>query len=67
MEDLKWIECKNVTRTFRLADEPELIHIVKTGFEDMYMVVQEDAYEINIGKVSYCTKLEIEQRYGILL
>ena len=34
MEKLKWIESGNVTKTFRLEDEPELIHVIKTGFKD---------------------------------
>lgn len=63
----EWIESSNVTKTFRLKDEPELIHVIKTGFEDKYMVVHEDAYEINIGKVTYGTKMEIEDRFGITL
>lgn len=67
MENIKWIESDNVTKTFRLQDEPELIHIIKTGFRDKYMVVYEDAYELNIGKVIYGTKLEIESRFGITL
>lgn len=67
MENLKWIESGIVTKTFRLQDEPELIHVTKTGFKDKYMVVYEDAYELNIGKVTYGTKTEIESRFGITL
>lgn len=67
MENLIWIESDNVTKTFRLQDEPELIHVIKTGFKDKYMVVYEDAYELNIGKVTYGTKTEIESRFGVTL
>lgn len=68
MEKLKWIESGNVTKTFRLEDEPELIHVIKTGFKDKYMVVYEDAYELNnTDKVTYGTKAEIEDRFGITL
>ena len=67
MEKLKWVESGNVTKTFRLEDEPELIHVIKTGFKDKYMVVYEDAYGLNIGKVTYGTKAEIEGRFGITL
>lgn len=67
MEELKWIEINNVIKTFRLEDEPELIHVIKTGFKDKYMVVYEDAYELNIGKVTYGSKSEIESRFGITL
>lgn len=67
MEKLKWIESSNVTKIFRLEDEPELIHVIKTGFKDKYIVVYEDAYELNIGKVTYGTKAEIEGRFGITL
>jgi hypothetical protein len=67
MEKIKWIENKNVTKTFRLGNEPELIHIIKTGFKDKYMVVYEDAYELNLGEVLYGTKLGIENEFNINL
>jgi len=67
MENLKWIESGNVTKTFRLQNEPELIHVIKTGFKDRYIVVYEDAYELNIGKVDYGTKAEIEGIFEITL
>jgi hypothetical protein len=67
MEKIKWIENMNVTKTFRLGDEPELIHIIKTGFKDKYMVVYEDAYELNLGEVLYGTKLGIENKFNINL
>ncbi len=63
----KWIEISNDVKTFRLGDAPELIHVIKTGFKDKYMVVWEDAYELNIGKVTFGTKVEIEEKYGIIL
>jgi len=67
MENLKWIENGNVTKTFRLGEEPELIHVIKTGFKDKYMVVYEDAYDINTGNVTYGTKAEVEARFDIKL
>ena len=66
-EKIKWIESDNVTKTFRLQNEPELIHVIKTGFKDKYMVVYEDAYAINIGEITYGTKLEIETKFKIKL
>lgn len=67
MTTLKWIETKNVTKTFRLGDEPELIHVIKTGFEDKYMLIYEDAYDLNTGDIIFGTKIEIENKFGISL
>jgi hypothetical protein len=64
---MKWIECSSEVKSFRLEDEPELIHVIKTGFNDEYMVVREDAYELNSGKVIFGTKIEIEKLFGISL
>lgn len=67
IENLKWIEIPNNTKTFRLEEEPELIHVIKTGFKDKYMVVYEDAYELNLGKVIFGTKKEIDDKFKISL
>lgn len=57
VNSLKW--------SFQLGDEPELIHVIKTGFANKYMVVHEDAYEHMLGKVDFHTKEEVESKYGI--
>jgi hypothetical protein len=63
-------ECKEIkskTWCFQLGDDPELIHIIKTGFKDLYMVVHEDAYQFDLGRVEMGSKLEIESKYKIEL
>jgi hypothetical protein len=62
-----WKEIENMTWCFQLLDEPELIHVIKTGFENMYMIVHEDAYQRNLGKVEMGTREEIENTYQITL
>ena len=65
---LKWKEIKPAkTRTFQLGDEPELIHIIKTGFYNRYIVAYEDAYELVLGKTEIYTKEEIESKFKIQL
>lgn len=58
-------------RTFQLGDEPELVHIIKTGFDEErnvgYMIIHEDAYETVLGIVEFGSKQEIEKRFGIKL
>jgi hypothetical protein len=51
--------------SFVLGDEPEAIHVIKTGFTNKYMVVHEDAYEISLGRVDFHTKEEVESIYGV--
>lgn len=65
-----WHEIKNSCRTFQLGDEPELIHIIKTGFRDVdmqYLLVYEDAYERDLGKTELVSKETIEIRFNINL
>lgn len=67
IENLKWIEIPNNTKTFRLEEEPELIHVIKTGFKDKYMVIFEDAIEMVLGNVIFGTKKEIDDKFKISL
>lgn len=60
-----WIQTNNRTVSFHYNDEPYLIHIIKTGFENKYMVVWEDAYELDLGKVEFFTKEEILEKFKI--
>jgi hypothetical protein len=68
-------EIKSNCRTFQyttkingiIENEPELIHVIKTGFKDKYMVVYEDAYELDLGEVEFGTKKEIESKFNIIL
>jgi hypothetical protein len=65
---LAWKEIKPAEiRTFQLGDDPELIHIIKTGFRDRYIVTAEDAYELVLGTTEILTKNEIKHKYDIEL
>jgi hypothetical protein len=67
IEEMKWRPVNMNKWSFILGDEPEVIHVIKTGFDDTYMVVHEDALEISLGKVDFHTKEEVENKYGIKL
>jgi hypothetical protein len=54
-------------KRFQLGNEPEVIHIIGTGFEDKYIVIWEDAYEMMIGTTQILTKGEIKHKYDIEL
>jgi hypothetical protein len=41
-DSLKWEEYQSTIKSFRLGEEPEVIHVIKTGFADKYMVVHEE-------------------------
>jgi len=69
-KDFKYHEITNPERpmrTYQLEDEPELIHIIKTGFKDKYIVVYEDAYELELGKTNIFTKAQLEKVFKITL
>ena len=63
--DLKMVEIASNCRTFQFGEDPELIHIIKTGFEDRYMIIHEDAYEFMLGKVEFATQQEVLERFKI--
>jgi len=64
--NFKWLEipCKNIKK-YQLEDQPEIIYIIKTGFKNKYIVVNEDAYELYLGNVEILTSNEIEIKYNI--
>lgn len=63
----EWNEIKSTAKCFQLEGEPELIHVIKTGFKDHFMVVHEDAYELMLGRVEFGTCKQIEEKYKIKL
>lgn len=61
-----WEERKREVKSFQLSDDPEFIHIIKTGFVDRYYVVFEDAYEICNGmQVESYTKKQVKEKFNI--
>lgn len=62
-----WKEIKSKTWSFQFGEEPELIHVIETGFKDRYMVIHEDAYELDLGKVEFFNKVELESKFKIKL
>lgn len=64
---MSYKEIKSPTKAFMNMNEPEVIHIIKTGFKDMYLVIKEDAYFEYDPKIINGTKEEIENKYKIKL
>jgi hypothetical protein len=67
-----WIKQESPVITFQNEGEPEVIHIIPTGFanescppEDMYVVVTTSAYGQDVQW--YKGKEEIEKLYGITI
>lgn len=52
-------------KSFQWGDEPEVIHIIKTGFEDKYILVWEDAYEAMLGKTEILTRKQIKEKFNV--
>lgn len=50
-----------------ISDETEVIYIIKTGFQDKYIAVFEDAFERSLGRTVFATKNEIEKHFKIKL
>jgi len=60
----KWAEIGSRTRSFRLGSEPELIHIIKTGYSDTFMVVDETGYDM-MGDLKIMSSKQILENFGI--
>ena len=64
-EDLKWKEIQsNKVRVFQLENEPEIFYLIKIR-EDEYMIVFEDGYDQQTGKVEFVNKQQVYDRYGV--
>ena len=65
IDELKWKEIQsNKVRVFQLEDEPEIFYLIKIR-EDEYMIVFEDGYDQQTGKVEFANKQQVYDRYGV--
>lgn len=61
----QWKEIQsNKVRVFQLEDEPEIFYLIRIR-EDEYMIVFEDGYDQQTGKVEFANKQQVYDRYGI--
>ena len=51
---------------FQLGDEPEIFYVIPMRMSE-YMVVHEDDFDLNTGKVEFFNAQEIKDKYGISL
>jgi hypothetical protein len=67
MENLKWKEISGKKiRVFQLDEEPEIIYVIPLRLGE-YMVIHDDAYELNTGKVEFLNLEDFKSKYGISL
>lgn len=67
MKNQKWTLTENKCQSFQLDDYPNLIHIIKTGFPNKYILVREDLPEHMLGITDIDTKEFFENKYNIKL
>jgi len=60
-----WNLIKSNISTFQFGQEPELIHIIKTGHKNQYIIVYEDAYEYMNGKCELLSSEGIKKKFDI--
>lgn len=64
-KSLKWKEIQsNKVRVFQLDKEPEIIYLIKIRNNE-YMIVHEDGYDQNTGKIEFLNKKQVYDNYGI--
>jgi len=64
---MSWIKIDSFVESFLDIEEAETITIVRTGFEDEYIVVFDDAGHCRTGECHLMNKKEIESTYKIKL
>ncbi|MCK5016196.1 MAG: hypothetical protein KAS32_03910 [Candidatus Peribacteraceae bacterium] len=65
---MNWEKIKNLSiETFLEAEGAETITVIKTGFENLYLVVHDDSLHFRTGECEVKTKEEIEKIYNITL
>ena len=67
MKSRNWYEYDSKVQSFHYDNEPELIHVIKSGTPNTYILVYEDGYQLETGKTQILTKEQIEERFNILL
>lgn len=65
--NVDWRKIDNNCISFISKFDDEVIHIIKTGFDNLYIVVFEDAYQMELGKILLCTKEEIYEKFCIYI
>lgn len=56
-----WHEYQSKVQSFHYDNEPELIHIIKTGSPNTYILVYEDGYQLDTGKTEILTKNRLKK------
>ena len=62
-----WTEINRQVKSFQFENEPEVIHVIKTGFEDDYMVIKEYGLDLNSEIIGTGNKNKIEEKFNIKL
>jgi hypothetical protein len=63
-----WNKISNTTvQRFISENEDEIIYVIKNGYENMYTVVFEDAYDINSIPNYSGSKENVEEKFNIRL
>lgn len=66
MKIAKWeLDSTNRCQTYRLDGLPELVHLIKTGYDNLFIVVFEDGYGMIDNNVLYYTKQQIKEKFDI--
>jgi len=64
MENFKKIQVKSAS-FISTETETDIVHIIKTGFSDTYLVIYEDAYGASVGTTLIKNAEEIRQKFNI--
>jgi len=62
---LNWVKHKMESECYMADEEAIQVFIVKTGFEDSYIVTFDDADSVFIGDTEILNKVQIKEKYGI--
>lgn len=62
---LNWVKQEMKAECYLDNEEAIQIFIIKTGYEDSYIVTYDDAQSVLIGTTHILSKADIKEKYGI--
>ena len=60
-------EIETISQSFLNDGGDGVLHIIKTGFNDRYIAISEDAYEMELGSIRIGTKEEMKKWFSVNL
>lgn len=62
-----WVDHFSRHQSFLCDQFPEVIHVIKTGWNDTYLLIRENPYGIKMSNLEIVSKSQIEKMFNVKL